>query len=255
MNGDRSSLTNGDSVVETRELTKRYGSITALAGVSLAVRRGEVFGLVGPNGAGKSTLMKILTTITEPTSGGATVAGIDVQNDPTAVRRKLGYIPQYTALDDWLTAREVLELFAGLYKLPSGDRSDRIERALDRVDLTDRADEQVGGYSGGMRRRLEIATALLHEPAVVVFDEPTVGLDPEMRRSMWEYVTEIRETGASVLVSTHYLPEAEALCDRIAVLDEGRLVTVDDPGSLTDATVTETDTLGEAFGRLTGGAR
>lgn len=242
----------GRAIVEVDGLTKEYGSVRALDDVSLSISDGEIFGLVGPNGAGKSTLMKVLTTITEPTAGTATVAGIDVTEDPVAVRRHLGYIPQYTALDHWLTARQVLQLFAGLYKVPAGERTDRIAAALDRVDLADRADEDVDALSGGMQRRLEIATALLHQPEVVVFDEPTIGLDPDMRQSMWEYIYEIRETGASVVMSTHYLAEAEELCDRIAVLDEGHLLAVDRPETLTrQATGGDGGTLEEAFRRLT----
>jgi ABC-2 type transport system ATP-binding protein len=223
-----------DSMLVVDDLTKRYGDTVALDGVSLSAREGEVVGLLGPNGAGKTTLMKAVTGLTVPTAGTVRVDGVDVTDDPDAVKRRIGYIPQETALDDWLTGRQVLRMFAAFYKIPAGERDERIEAALARVDLVDAADVEVGDYSGGMQRRLEIAAGLLHEPALVVFDEPTLGVDPVVRRELWTYVQRLREAGGTVLLSTHYLEEAAQLCDRVAVLREGRVGAVGAPADLWD---------------------
>lgn len=243
-------MVDGTAVIEISNLTKRYGSTTALADVSLSVETGEAFGLLGPNGAGKTTLMKILATLTEPTAGRVTLDGIDVTERPDEVRSKVGYIPQETALDHWLTARQVLSLFADIYKIPGGRADDRIERVLERVDLRDRADERVDSYSGGMQRRLEIATGLLHDPQLVIFDEPTLGLDPAMRRQTWEYVRELRAAGATVLISTHYLEEAAELCGRVALLSDGEIAAIDSPDALTEG---HDDSFGDAFETITSG--
>jgi ABC-2 type transport system ATP-binding protein len=239
-----------DPLVDVSNLTKKYGLTTALEAVSLSVEAAEAFGLLGPNGAGKSTLMKILATLTEPTAGRVTVDGIDVTERPDTVRSRVGYIPQETALDHWLTGRQVLSLFADMYKVPASERDHRIERVLDRVDLVDRADERIDGYSGGMKRRLEIAAGLLHDPQLVVFDEPTLGLDPAMRRQSWEYVRELRTAGATVILSTHYLDEAAELCDRVAVLADGQVAAVDSPDALKER---HDDSFGDAFKTITAG--
>lgn len=215
-------------------LTKRYGDTVALEDVSLSAAEGEVLGLLGPNGAGKTTLMKAVTGLTVPTAGTVRVDGVDVTEDADATKRRIGYIPQETALDDWLTGRQVLELFAAMYKIPFGERDDRIEAVLARVDLADAAAEEIRAYSGGMKRRLEIAAGLLHEPALVVFDEPTLGVDPLVRRELWAYVERLQDDGGTVLLSTHYLEEAAELCDRVAVLRDGRLGTVGAPAALWD---------------------
>ena len=244
--------TSGDPVIRVRDLRKRYGDTVALDGVSLTVEEGEIFGLLGPNGAGKSTLMKILTTITEPTSGSAAVNGIDVGESPSAVRKQIGYIPQYTALDEYLTGRQALRLFAKLYKAPADEIDERIDRALKTVDLADRSDDLIDTYSGGMKRRLEIATGLVHEPDVVIFDEPTLGLDPSVRHEMWEYILEIRQTGSTVLMATHYLTEADELCDRVAIIDDGRIRTVGRPDRLkSEASDGDGGSLDQAFLEIT----
>jgi len=230
-------------------LTKRYGDTLALDDVSLSAAESEVLGLLGPNGAGKTTLMKVVTGLTVPTAGTVRVDGVDVTDDTDAVKRRIGYIPQETALDDWLTGRQVLRMFAAMYKIPGGARDDRIETALARVDLADAADTEISDYSGGMKRRLEIAAGLLHEPTLVVFDEPTLGVDPVVRRELWTYVERLQDAGGTVLLSTHYLEEAAELCDRVAVLRDGRVVTVEDPANLWDKTSREA---GDAvFARLT----
>lgn len=243
-------MTNRNPLVSVSNLSKRYGTTTALDDVSVSVEEGEAFGLLGPNGAGKSTLMKVIATLTEPTAGRVTVDGIDVTARPDDIRSRVGYIPQKTALDHWLTGRQVLSLFADMYKVPVAERDQRIERVLDRVDLADRATERVDGYSGGMKRRLEIAAGLLHDPQLVIFDEPTLGLDPAMRRQTWEYVRELRAAGATVVISTHYLDEAAELCDRVAVLADGEVAAVDSPESLTER---HDDSFGDAFQTITAG--
>ena len=243
-------MTERDQLVEVANLSKRYDTTTALDDVSLSVDAGEAFGLLGPNGAGKSTLMKVVATLTESTAGRVTVDGIDVTDCPDDVRTRVGYIPQETALDHWLTGRQVLSLFADMYKVPVSERDHRIERVLNRVDLLDRADERIAGYSGGMKRRIEIAAGLLHDPQLVVFDEPTLGLDPAMRRQTWEYVRELRAAGATVLLSTHYLDEAAELCDRVAVLSEGQIAAVDSPDALKER---HDDSFGDAFETITAG--
>ncbi len=244
--------TNDESVIRVRDLRKRYGDTVALDGVSLTVEDEEIFGLLGPNGAGKSTLMKILTTITEPTGGTASVNGIDVRESPAEVRQQIGYIPQYTALDEYLTGRQALRLFAKLYKTPADEIDERIGRALETVDLADRSEDLIDTYSGGMKRRLEIATGLVHEPDVVIFDEPTLGLDPSVRHEMWEYILEIRRTGSTVLMATHYLTEADKLCDRVAIIDDGRIRTVERPDTLkANVSDGEGGTLDQAFLEIT----
>ncbi|MFB6309959.1 MAG: ABC transporter ATP-binding protein [Salinirussus sp.] len=213
-------------------LTKRYGDTLAVDEVSLSAAEGEVVGLLGPNGAGKTTLMKLITGLSVPTAGTALIDGIDVTEDVAAVKQRIGYIPQETALDDWLTGRQILDMFAAMYKIPGDERTHRIHRALSHVDLVDAADTAVGNYSGGMERRLEIAAGLLHEPKLVVLDEPTLGVDPIVRRELWTYVEGLQDAGGTVLLSTHYLDEAAALCDRVVVLEDGRVVTIQAPEEL-----------------------
>ncbi|MFB6196814.1 MAG: ABC transporter ATP-binding protein [Halobacteriaceae archaeon] len=239
-----------NSIVKVSNLTKQYGSTTALDGVSIAVDEGETFGLLGPNGAGKSTLMKVITTLTEPTEGNVIVDSYGVTSRPDEIRERVGYIPQETALDHWLTGREVLSLFADMYKVSPEERERKIDRVLSRVDLQDRADTRVDGYSGGMKRRLEIATGLLHDPRIVIFDEPTLGLDPAMRRQTWDYVRELRADGGTVLISTHYLDEAAELCDRVAVLSKGEIAAIDTPEALKKR---HDDSFGDAFETITTG--
>lgn len=246
----RRTMSKNNPLVKVSNLTKRYGSTTALDDISLSVETGEAFGLLGPNGAGKSTLMKVVATLTEPTAGRVTVAGLDVIGRPDEVRSRVGYIPQETALDHWLTGRQALTLFADMYKVPPDERENRIDRVLHRVDLADRANEKIDGYSGGMERRLEIAAGLLHDPQLVIFDEPTLGLDPAMRRQTWEYVRELRAAGATVLIATHYLDEAAELCDRVAVMAEGGIAAVDSPDALKER---HDNSFGEAFETITAG--
>ncbi len=221
-----------NAVIEVRDLVKRYGDVDAVRGVTFSVREGEIFGFLGPNGAGKTTTIKMLCTLLEPTSGSATLAGFDVASRPSDVRRAIGVIFQDPSLDDRLTARENLELHAVVYGVPRADRAGRLEEALSFVDLTDRAEDVVRTFSGGMKRRLEIARGLVHRPRILFLDEPTTGLDPQTRKRTWEVLRSLRDRhGLTLFLTTHYLDEAEH-CDRIAIIDDGRIVTVDSPDEL-----------------------
>ena len=213
-----------DSVIEVTALTKRYGDLEAVRGIDLAVGAAEIFGFLGPNGAGKSTTISILCTLLRPTTGSARVAGVDVLQNPGAVRARIGLVFQDPSLDDQLTARENLEFHAFLYGVQRAVRRQRIDDALAMVDLTDRASSQVRTFSGGMRRRLEIARGILHYPRVLFLDEPTLGLDPQTRSRIWEYLHALRKREQiTIFMTTHYMDEAE-FCDRIAIIDRGLIV-------------------------------
>jgi ABC-2 type transport system ATP-binding protein len=220
------------AVVEARGLVKSYGKIEAVRGIDLAVRPGEVFGFLGPNGAGKSTTISILCTLLRPTAGEALVAGIDVTRDPGGVRSRIGLVFQDPSLDDQLTARENLEFHAFLYNVPRAERSARIDGVLEMVELRDRASSQVKTFSGGMKRRLEIARGILHYPQVLFLDEPTLGLDPQTRSKIWAYLHDLRKReGITLFMTTHYMDEAE-FCDRIAVIDHGQIIAQGTPDEL-----------------------
>jgi ABC-2 type transport system ATP-binding protein len=211
-------------IIETRSLTKKYQSVTAVDALSLSISAGQVFGLLGPNGAGKSTVMKMLVTLLPPTSGTATIAGFDLLKQPAQVRRSIGYVPQLLSADAALTGYENLLIFAQLYDLPRQERAVRIQDALKSAALQDVANNLVGTYSGGMVRRLEIVTAMLHRPRVLFLDEPTVGLDPVARQSIWRQIRGlVMEFGTTVVLTTHFMDEADALCDRIAIMNAGKV--------------------------------
>jgi ABC-2 type transport system ATP-binding protein len=214
------------------DLTKVYpGGIQALHGISFHVCDGEIFGLLGPNGAGKTTTMGILTTLVRPSGGHAMVNGHDVIIEPLAVRKAMGVVFQDSVLDNDFTGRENLRLHARLWRVPSA--AERISALLDAVDLTDRADHGVRTYSGGMKRRLEIARALLGRPRVLFLDEPTLGLDPLVRNDLWRMIQELKaQQKVTVLVSTHYLEEAQGVCDRVAIIDHGQIISLDSPSRL-----------------------
>jgi len=221
-----------DAVVETRGLLKSYGKVEAVRGIDLSVRPGEVFGFLGPNGAGKSTTISILCTLIRPSGGHASVAGIDVTRDPGGVRSRIGLVFQDPSLDDQLTARENLEFHAFLYDVPRAERRARIDGVLDMVELTERAGSQVRTFSGGMKRRLEIARGILHYPQVLFLDEPTLGLDPQTRSRIWAYLHELRKReGITIFMTTHYMDEAE-FCDRIAIIDHGQIIALGTPDEL-----------------------
>jgi ABC-2 type transport system ATP-binding protein len=227
-------LERADGVVTVSELTKTYpGSVRALRGLSFQVGAGEIFGLLGPNGAGKTTTVGILTTLVRPTTGTAIVGGHDVLRDPLAVRRSIGVVFQDSVLDNDFTGAQNLWLHARLWRVPDPER--RISSLLAAVDLSDRANDVVWTYSGGMRRRLEIARALLADPSVLFLDEPTLGLDPIARRDLWQVVRALRERhGVTIVLSTHYLEEAQDVCDRVAIIDRGQIVEEGRPNELVD---------------------
>lgn len=243
-----------DVAIRSDSLSKRYGHFAALDGLSLDIGRGLIFGLLGPNGAGKSTAIKILTTLLEASAGSARVAGFDVAKQPVEVRRRIGYVPQLLSADGALTARENLDLSARLYGLRGSQRDDRIGQALRFAGLEDASDHLVRTFSGGMVRRLEIAQATLHEPEVLFLDEPTIGLDPAARRTVWDRLRQLRsDKGMTILISTHDMEEAETLCDELAILHQGRLATAGRPDAL-KAEVGPDATLADVFVHFSGAA-
>jgi len=224
------------NAIEVTKLKKQFGDFVAVKEVSFTVRTGEIFGLLGPNGAGKTTLIRMMTTLTPPTSGKAEVAGHDVVDDADGVRHAIGVIPQALTSDPELTARENMSIHAKLYGLTSADRARLIPQLLESVNLTEFTDKLVRTFSGGMRRRLEIARGLVHSPKIMFLDEPTTGLDPVSRTAVWEMITKLKESaGLTILLTTHYMDEADKLCDRIAIVDHGQLVALDTPANLKDS--------------------
>jgi ABC-2 type transport system ATP-binding protein len=226
-------------LVELRGLRKRYGrgdqGIEALSGLDLTVPAGSLYGLLGPNGAGKTTALRILCTLLAPDAGAVQVAGIDALQEPRAVRRLLGYVAQEVAIDKILTGRELLELQGDLYHLDRGDRQGRIGELVDLLGMAPWIDRRCGGYSGGMRRRLDLACGLLHRPRLLVLDEPTVGLDIESRTAIWGVLRQLCAEGTTVLLSSHYLEEVDALADHLAILEAGRVIAEGSPAALKGA--------------------
>jgi len=219
--------------VETESLRKRYGELVAVDGLNLTIKEGEIFGLLGPNGAGKTTTLSMLATLLKPTSGTARVNGYDVIEQSADVRRSIGIVFQDPSSDDILTGRENLYLHALMFGVPKHERAQRIQRVLNLVDLHDRADDLVRKYSGGMRRRLELGRGLLHNPKILFLDEPTLGLDPQTREHIWEYVENLVKTEkVTVIITTHYMDEADRLCNRVAIIDHGNIVALDTPSAL-----------------------
>ena len=222
--------------IETRSLSKSFGDLKAVDDISFNVENGEIFGFLGPNGAGKSTTMMILTTLLKPTSGQALVSGFDVQTQPKQVRLKIGYVQQETTVDEYLSGRENLLLQARLNHIPKDLINKRIDEILELIELSDKQDKAVVTYSGGMRKRLDIAGGLLHRPKVLFLDEPTVGLDIQTRRKIWEYIKKIhKEFDMTIFLSTHYMEEADQLCDRIGIIDGGKIQVIDSPQNLKSA--------------------
>ena len=220
-------------MIIVKNLVKRYGDFYALNGLSFEVNENEIFGLLGPNGAGKTTLIHILATLLKPTTGGAVVNGYDVLHNATKVRKSIGVVFQAPSSDDILTGYENLKIHALLYGIPRGTREKRISEVLKLVGLEGRKNDQVKKYSGGMRRRLEIARGLLHHPKVLFLDEPTLGLDPQSRESMWTYIKEIvTEEKVTIILTTHYMEEADLLCDRIGFISNGKIIALNSPSNL-----------------------
>jgi ABC-2 type transport system ATP-binding protein len=222
-----------DYIIETDNITKKFDDFTAVNGINLKVKRDSIYGVLGPNGAGKTTLISMLCTILSPTSGTALVNGYDILKDANEVRKSIGIVFQARALDDILTGREHLEMHAALYGVPRDVRKDRIDEILDLTQLQDKADEMIKTYSGGMKRRLEIGRGLIHYPKVLFLDEPTLGLDPQTRESIWEYLQNLnKKEDVTVLLTTHYLDEADKLCDKISIIDRGEIIKSDTPKNL-----------------------
>lgn len=216
------------------KLQKRYGSTEALKDISFEIQPGEIFGLLGPNGAGKTTTIRCLCTLATPDAGRVEVSGIDVVANPRVARQRLGYVAQEVALDKVLTGRELLQLQANLYHIPANLSKQRIEAAIDLLGLQDWANQRTGTYSGGIRKRLDLAAGLLHQPDVLVLDEPTVGLDIESRMAVWDFLRQLKDQGTTVLITSHYLEEVDALANRVAIIDRGVVIDAGTPSELKD---------------------
>ena len=221
------------NMIETHDLVKRYNKHNAVDKVSLAIEEGEIFGLLGPNGAGKTTTMMMLTTLREPTSGSAEVNGFDIVKEPAKVRKSIGIVFQDPSSDEILTGYENLKLHGMLYDMPDDLREQRIKEVLALVDLSERKNDLVKKYSGGMRRRLELARGLMHHPKILFLDEPTLGLDPQTREHIWVYIERLaKEEKITIVITTHYMEEADKLCDRVAIIDSGKIVALGRPKNL-----------------------
>jgi len=242
------------SIVETQTLTRRFGALIAVHGLTIGVEAGEAFGLLGPNGAGKTTTIKMLTTLLPPTGGTARVAGYDIVREAADVRRVVGYVPQLISADGNLTGYENLLIFAKLYDLPRAGRETRVRDALAFMGLADAAGKLVRGYSGGMIRRLEIAQSMLHRPHVLFLDEPTVGLDPGARNAVWDHIERLRrDHGTTVILTTHLMEEADSLCSRVAIMHLGMVAAIGTPGTLKAQVGGSETTLDDVFMHYTGG--
>ena len=240
--------------VIVESLTKNFGPKTAVDQISFDISQDEVFGLVGPNGAGKTTTIKMLTTLIPPSGGSARIHGYDIRKQPSQVRRFIGYVPQALSADGDLTGYENLLIFCKLLGISGDERSRRINEVLDLMDLTEAANRKVKQYSGGMVRRLEVGQAMLMRPSVLLLDEPTVGLDPVARGTVWDLLDSFRQQyPLSILITTHYMDEAEAICDRVAIMNHGRIAAMDTPAKLKAMTGRPEATLEDAFRFFTGG--
>jgi ABC-2 type transport system ATP-binding protein len=232
MDGVETGLYGRQPMIEILELTKDYSGRNVVDGLNLRVCRGELFGFLGPNGAGKTTTIRILTTLTKPSSGNVIINGFDVVKDPSFVKAQFGIVQQHLSLNRDLSVWENLELHARLHHISGNDRKSRIRELLDFVDLTDHAEQIIDGLSGGMKRRVMIARALIHRPKLLILDEPTVGLDAQSRRRVWDLIRRMNEEGATVFLTTHYIEEAEALCDRVGIIHRGKMISLGTPLSL-----------------------
>jgi ABC-2 type transport system ATP-binding protein len=226
------SIEHGTLAIEVKDLSKSFGSFRAVDHLSLEVRQGEIFGLLGPNGSGKTTTINMISGLSVPTSGEVRVLGYDVRHNARQVRQVLGSVPQETALYEELSAWTNMDFHADLFGIPRKEKKERITRLLELVQLLDRKDSRVGTFSGGMKRRLALARAMLHDPQLLYLDEPTLGGDVQARRAIWNYILALRDQGKTVLITTNYLEEAQALCERLAIIDHGKLIAVDTPEHL-----------------------
>jgi ABC-2 type transport system ATP-binding protein len=240
-------------ILETHALTRRFGEMTAVDELSLAVEAGEVFGLLGPNGAGKTTTIKMLTTLLPPSAGTATINGFDLLKQSANVRLSIGYVPQLISADGSLSGYENLLIFAKLYNLPRNERESRVRNSLEFMGLSDSADKLVKSYSGGMIRRLEIAQSVLHHPRILFLDEPTVGLDPIARHAVWDAIGQLREDfGTTIFLTTHMMEEADYLCQRISIMHSGKVAVTGSPAELKASIGKEGATLDDVFVHYTG---
>ncbi|MHA2355044.1 MAG: ABC transporter ATP-binding protein [Candidatus Thorarchaeota archaeon] len=244
------SITMSEHAIKIENLTKRFEEVTAVDGLSLEIGWGELFGLLGPNGAGKTTVINVLNTLLEPTDGVAAVADHDVVYDSDAVREIIGVCPQEPAFYEHLTGRENIELFGDLHEIPKDVLKERVETMLKKIGMEEDADRRAGQYSGGMIRRVSTVMALINNPRVALLDEPTVAMDPVSRRAVWDFIKELKSNGMAIILTTHYMEEAEALCDRVGIIDEGRLIALGTPKELMDQH--GADDLEEVFIKLTG---
>jgi len=239
-----------ESAIEIINLTKRFGDITALDDLSLEIGWGELFGILGPNGAGKSTAVNVLSTLLEPSEGSATVDGHDVVFDPEGVRKIIGVCPQEPAFYPHLTGRENIELIGEMHLVPKGVLKDRIDSMVEKIGMEDHINRRAKQYSGGMVRRVSMLMALVSNPKVALLDEPTVAMDPKSRRAVWDFIRELKGNGVSIILTTHYMEEAEELCDRVAIIDEGKLIELGSPKELMEKH--QAKHLEEVFLKLTG---
>ena len=218
--------------IQVNNIFKRFVEVTAVDGLSLNIKEGEIFGLLGPNGAGKSTTINILSGILQPTSGSAFVGGFDITVDPDKVKRLIGVCPQHSAYYKYLTGRENIKLFGDLHGMPKALINERSNHLLEKIGLEEAADRKSSNYSGGMVRRINLAMALINDPEIAFLDEPTVGMDPQSRRATWDFIKEFRQSGKTVILTTHYIEEAEELADRVGIIDHGILIALDTPQAL-----------------------
>jgi ABC-2 type transport system ATP-binding protein len=238
------------NIIETENLTKKFNGLVAVDSLSISIKEGELFGLLGPNGAGKTTFISMLATMLRPTSGTARLCRHDVVKEQDDVRKCIGIVFQNPTLDDELYGSENLDLHGRLYHLSKGLRKQRIKQVLELVELSDKARIQVKKYSGGMKRRLEIARGLMHRPKVLFLDEPTLGLDPQTRRKIWDFIMKLRKAGTTIILTTHYMEEADYLCDRVAIIDHGKIMALDTPKNLKKKN--KSKTLEDVFLKYTG---
>jgi len=218
--------------IEAAGLTRKFGDLVAVDHVNFKIKGGELWGLLGPNGAGKTTTVRMLCCLLAPTDGTATVGGYDIRREPGEIRKMIGFCPQETTLYERLTARENVTLIGKMYKMPKAELKEKTDELLEKTGLADRADDQVITYSGGMKRRLDLIMALVHDPPIIFLDEPTLGLDPAVRRAVWDFILELKERKKTMILTTHYMEEADELCDRVAIIDYGKIILEGNPEDL-----------------------
>ena len=243
-------MTVKEAAIVIDNLTKKFEDVTAVDGLSLTVEKGELFGLLGPNGAGKTTTINVLSGLLKPTTGSVSVGGYEVEKEPDEVKELIGVCPQDTAVFSYLTGRENVELFGNLHAMPKEKLKKKTDELLERMSLVSDAKRRVGKYSGGMRRRINLIMALVHDPDIAFLDEPTVGMDPQSRRAVWDFIKELKKQNKTVILTTHYMEEAEELCDRVGIIDYGKLIALGTPEKLKSKF--EAKNLEEVFIQLTG---